>query len=209
MGRSTNRELERRVQDLDREHPDWSAREIERELAEVAAVAYGDWRESTPEELSRLRAVQRWRGAGARSLAAQQAKVLFPYVWPLGERQRHELEPSFAPSTRVASGSWRVFLYNCSPETLREMHVVLDGTPVGYSPFLSMGKFTELHWQRDAAAKAATMGYDTAPSRHDLLVRFVIAKGTREARLAGTLLLEGAQGWVAFDGGDGRTKEIE
>jgi hypothetical protein len=208
MGRAERRTLERLVQDLDRDHPDWSSREIEGELRERSAVDYGNWADLTPNEASRLRAIQRWRGAGAPALAARQAAVRFPYLWPLGERQRHELEPAYAPASRLTTGSWRVFLYNCSPEILREVHVVLDRTKVVYSPFLAVGRFSEVHWQRVGQIKVAAMT-EGSVSRHDFSVRFVVAKGTKEARLDGTLLLDGRQGWIEFDAGDGRNREIE
>jgi hypothetical protein len=198
------------VQDLDRDHPEWSAREIAVEIQARSPVAYGEWHEDTRAEGSRLRSIQRWRGTQGKELAARQAQALFPFLWPLGERQRHELEPTYAPSSRLANGSWRLFLYNCGPEVLRELHVALDGQKVGYSPFLVTGKFTELHWQRVGSAKAAAMGTDSGiASPHELDVKFVVAKGTKTAKLAGTLVLHPGQGWVEFDAGDGRKKEIE
>jgi hypothetical protein len=138
---------------------------------------------------------------------AQRARILFPYVWPLGEQQRHELEPSYTPVSRLTTGSWRLFLYNCGPEVLREIHTIVDRAKVGYSPFLAMGKFAEVSWQRVPEIKVSTLARD--PSRHELSVRFVIARGTREARLDGVLHLDPEQGWTGFDAGDGRSKEIE
>jgi hypothetical protein len=210
MKRSEREELERRVQDLDREHPDWSARDIETELRARLPVAYGNWADETPSEGSRRRSIQRWRGAGGRVLAARQAQALFPYAWPLGERQRHELEPAYTPSTRIVTGSWRLFLYNCGPEVLREVHVRLDGSSVEYSPFLAMGKFAEIRWQRVTSIKEAVMRFEgTSWSTHVLECDFVVAKGTKSARIRGTLRLDSGHGWVEFDAGDGRTKEIE
>ncbi|HEV2316838.1 MAG TPA: hypothetical protein VGV89_04605 [Thermoplasmata archaeon] len=210
MNRTRRTELEQLVQDLDRDHPEWSAREIEGEVLSRSPVAYGEWKEETPAEGSRLRSVQRWRGTQGKELAVRQAQALFPYLWPLGERQRHELEPTYAPSSRISNGSWRVFLYNCGPEVLRELHVLLDAQKIGYSPFLVTGKFAELQWQRVATAKAAAMANDAGiPSHHELEVHFVVAKGTKKAKLGGALVLQPGQGWVEFDAGDGRKKEIE
>jgi hypothetical protein len=210
VNRTGRQELERRVQDLDREHPDWSARELEEELKARLPAVYGEWCDDTPALGSRLRSVQRWRGAGARGLEAKQAQVLFPHLWPLGERQRHELEPSYVPVQRVAAGSWRLFLFNCGPEVLREIHVLMDGHEVGYSPFLLMGRFAEVNWQRLPSIKEAALGLDgSAVTSHPFEARFVIAKGTRNAKLGGALRLDAQQGWVEFDGGDGRRKEIE
>jgi hypothetical protein len=203
-------ELEHRVQELDRQHPEWNARELERELAERASVAYGEWSAETPEIGSRLRAVQRWRGAGERGLEAKKAALLFPHAWPVGERQRSELEPAFSPSTRPATGSWRLFLYNCSPDVLHEIRMRLDSTDVGYAPFLGVGRFTELRWQSVDAIKRILLGGAGDPrSRHRFSVEFVLARGTRRGSLEGALELDAGQGWVGFDAGDGRWKEIE
>lgn len=208
MNRTERAALERLVQDLDRDHPDWSARELEAEMRVRSPVGYGNWSDETPNESSRLRAIQRWRGSVGRGLAVKQAAVLYPYLWPVGERQRHELEPAYSPASRLTTGSWRLFLYNCSPEILREVHVVLDRTDVGYSPFLAVGRFAEVRWQRVGEIKVAAM-HEGAVSRHEFRARFVIAKGTKEAHLGGTLSMDGRQGWTEFDAGDGRQREIE
>jgi hypothetical protein len=210
MRRGAREELEQRTQDIDRERPEWNARDIEEELASRASVAYGAWVEETPELTSRLRAVQRWRGAGARGLEAKRAQLLFPYAWPLGERQRAELEPAYTPSSRPTSGSWRLFLYNCGPDVLRELRIQLDESDVGYSPFLGTGRFAEVKWQAVEPIKRRLL--ESAPdpfSSHALAVEFVLAKGTRRGTLQGTLQLDSRQGWVGFDAGDGRVKEIE
>lgn len=210
MKKGDRQELEHRVQELDRQHPDWNARELERELVERASLAYGEWAEETPEISSRLRAIQRWRGAGVRGLEAKRAALLFPHAWPVGERQRAELEPAYAPSTRPATGSWRLFLYNCSPDVLHEIRMRLDSTDVGYAPFLGTGRFTELRWQAVAAVKRLLLeGVGEPRSTHRLSVEFVLARGTRRGELEGTLQLDVGQGWVGFDAGDGRWKEIE
>ncbi|MGI0053625.1 MAG: hypothetical protein ACRECR_05130 [Thermoplasmata archaeon] len=206
--RSERDELEHGVQELDREHPGWNSREIETELRDRHPATYGRWRDATPSEGSRLRSIQRWRGTGGRALAARQAQALFAHVWPLGERQRQEMEPSYAPASRVASGSWRLFLFNCGPEVLREIHITLAGEAIGYSPFLLMERFTEIFWQRVPSIKEAALN-GPEPSAFALEVRFVIARGTRNARIEGKLRLEPEQGWTQFDAGDGRSREIE
>jgi hypothetical protein len=210
MRRSRRSELEPQVQGLDREHPEWSSSEIERELRVRHPAMYGDWAEETPEVASRRRAVQRWRGSGGRALAARQARAEIPFLWPVGERQRRELDPGYLPSSRLSAGSWRIFLYNCAPETLREIHVALDRVAVGYSPFLLPGRFLEVLWQRVEPIKEATLATpESAPSGHLLRAQFVRSRGTREGRLEGTLQLRTDQGWLVFDGGNGRTKELE
>ena len=210
MNRTDRRLLAQQTQALDREHPEWNARELDAELAMRAPVAYGSWAESTPELASRRRSIQRWRGPEGSGAAPRAAGLLFPYLWPVGERQRHELEPGYVPSSRLSAGSWRIFLYNCSPETVREIHVTLDRAVVGYSPFLLPGRFTELLWQRVPAIKEVALA-DVEPrlSDHPLRVLFVLARGTREGRLEGTLRLRNDQGWAEFDGGGGRRKELE
>ncbi|MCI4338419.1 MAG: hypothetical protein L3J72_03865 [Thermoplasmata archaeon] len=210
MRRGAREELERRAQDIDREHPDWNAREIERELESRASIAFSEWAQETQELTSRLRAVQRWRGAGVRGLEAKRAQLLFPYAWPVGERQRAELEPAYNPSSRPMTGSWRLFLYNCGPDVLHEIRMRIDGVDVGYAPFLGTARFTEVKWQSVEAIKRLLLeGVGDPKSSHSLLVEFVLAKGTRRGSLTGTLLLDAGQGWVGFDGGDGRLKEIE
>ena len=135
---------------------------------------------------------------------------LFPYLWPIGERQRREVDPSFAPSPVVASGSWRIFLYNCGPEVVRDVRVFLDKSPLDYSPSILTGHFTEVHWQRQEEVKASTMALDgSSLSRHELRVEFVIARGTRQSQLVGDLILHPSQGWVHFAGKDGRSREVE
>ncbi|HYK94183.1 MAG TPA: hypothetical protein VEY07_09140 [Thermoplasmata archaeon] len=210
MPRQSRVELEQAVQRVEREHPDWEARRIERELESRVPVAYGAWRQDTPVLRSRLRQVQRWR-TGARGRDAGRWSVhLFPYLWPVGERQRKEVDPTFSPSPVVASGSWRIFLYNCGPEVVRDVRVAVDGTPLDYSPSILTGRFSEIHWQRRESLRSnALLASEGDASNHELTVEFVIAKGTREARLAGTLLLDPVQGWVHFSGRDGRAREIE
>ena len=210
MTRQDRQELEHQVQRIERSHPDWTASRVEKELESLAPVAYGTWRADTPLARSRLRQVQRWRG-GSRGRDAGRGPVhLFPYLWPVGERQRKEVDPAFTPSPVVAAGSWRIFLYNCGPEVVRDVRVFVDGQPLDYAPSIVTGRFSEIHWQREQRVRATALRLESAePSRHDLRVEFVIARGTREARLVGELLLDPQQGWVHFDGQDGRSREIE
>ena len=210
MTRQTREELERQVQALERERPKQSAAEMEAELAERSPVAYGTWREETPKLRSRLRAIQRWRSGARGRGAGTGARHLFPYLWPVGERQRREIEPTFAASPLVASGSWRLFLYNCSPEVVRDVRVRINGAELDYAPSIGVSRFAEIHWQRNEDVKAASFATDgAAESRHRLEVQFVIARGTREARIQGELVLDPRQGWTFFDSRDGRRRELE
>lgn len=211
MLRQEREQLEHEVQQLERSRPDASAAQLEADLQLRAPVAYESWRAETPVLRSRLRAVQRWR-RGARGRDAGRGAVhLFPYLWPIGERQRREVDPGFAPSPVVASGSWRIFLYNCGPEVVRDVRVFLDQSPLDYAPSILTGHFTEIHWQREESVKAATMMMMDGSnlSRHELRVEFVIAKGTRQSQLVGSLTLHPSQGWVHFAGTDGRAREVE
>src|SRR5579863_5387466 len=119
MKRQYREELERRVQTLERRNPKASARTIEGVLASEAPLAHGEWVEETPTLRSRLRAIQRWRIGDRGGERGKAAAHLFPYAWPVGDRQRQELDPAWSVSSRLASGSWRLFLYNCAPEVLR------------------------------------------------------------------------------------------
>lgn len=183
---------------------------MEAELARRAPVAYGTWRDETPVLRSRLRSIQRWRSGSRGRGSGTGVRHLFPYLWPVGERQRREVEPTFAASPVVATGSWRMFLYNCSPEVVRDVRVRLDGLELDYAPSIGVSRFTEIHWQRVEAIKAASFA-DSGPeeTRHRLEVDFVIARGTREARVQGDLVLDSRQGWTFFDSRDGRRREIE
>ncbi len=203
-------ELERAVQDLERRLPKASASDLERELERSAPIAYGSWREETPVVRSRLRAVQRWR-SGARGRDAGKSPIhLFPYVWPVGDRQRKEVDDEYQISALVASGSWRLFLYNCGPEVIRDVRVFLDRTALDYAPSVLTGRFQEIHWQRIDAIKSECLNIDgPRQSRHPLRVEFVISRGTRHARLEGDLHLDTVQGWIHFEGRDGRGREIE
>jgi hypothetical protein len=209
MVRQHRTELERMVQTLERSDPSRNAAAVEKELSERSPVAYGAWKEETPQLRSRLRAIQRWR-AGGRGRSGAGPPHLFPYVWPVGERQRKEVEPEFAASPVLASGSWRIFLYNCSPEVVRDVRVSLDRAEVDYAPSLLVGRFTEVHWQRIEAIRAACLRQDgEAVSVHRLQAEFVIARGTKVARISGELTLDVHQGWVHFGSEDGRRRELE
>lgn len=210
MKRQSREELERIVQNLERRNSGWTASQLESGVRESAAVAYGEWVEETPNRRSRLRAVQRWR-TGARGREAGKGAVhLFPYVWPIGDRQRQELDPSWTTSARNLSGSWRLFLYNCAPEVVRDVRIYLDGEEVDYAPSILVGRFAEVHWQRVDSVRAETLqGEGTPPADHALTAEFVIAKGTRHAAIGGQLRLDPAQGWSFFVSRDGRRREIE
>ncbi|HTT25999.1 MAG TPA: hypothetical protein VMH90_03430 [Thermoplasmata archaeon] len=210
MKRQSREELERIAQSLERKNGQWSASEIERAIRDVAPVAYGEWTEETPNRRSRLRSVQRWRTGARGRDAGKGAAHLFPYVWPVGDRQRQELDPSWTTSTRNLTGSWRLFLYNCAPEVVRDVRIYLDGEEVDYAPSILVGRFAEVHWQRIEAVRAETLQGDGAPpAEHLLSAEFVIAKGTRHAAIGGRLRLDPGQGWSFFASRDGRRREIE
>ncbi|MCI4327114.1 MAG: hypothetical protein L3K16_05705 [Thermoplasmata archaeon] len=210
MSRQHKVELERIVQTLERDDPKRSAAAVERELASRSPVAYGTWAEETPKFRSRLRAIQRWR-SGSRGRGGQSTHgQLFPYVWPVGERQRKEVEPEFGASPVLATGSWRLFLYNCSPEVVRDVRMLLDGAEIDYAPSVLVGRFVEVHWQKVEAIRAQCLSQDgDRLSRHRFQAEFVIARGTKQARVDGSLTLDTNQGWVHFGSRDGRQREIE
>ena len=210
MLRQERQELEEVVQRLERERPKASAAELEQELSTRSPVAYGAWAQETPLLRSRLRAVQRWRSGARGRDAGKNVGHLFPYVWPIGDRQRKELEPTHQVSPVVASGSWRLFLYNCGPEVVRDVRVSLDGNPLDYAPSVLMGRFAEVHWQRVEAIRAQCLSDDGGHvSTHAFRAEFVINKGTRQAYVEGELTLHSLQGWVHFEGRDGRRREVE
>jgi hypothetical protein len=210
VSRQAREELEQTVQALEREHPDWTAAQIEEELARRVPLSYGSWIDETPELRSRLRAVQRWRIGSRGRYAGTGARHLFPYVWPVGERQRKEMEPTFSTSALRNSGSWRLFLYNCSPEVVRDVRVFLDRAEIDYAPSVLEGRFTEIHWQKVDAIRARCLAQ--APpetSSHHFRAEFVIARGTRQATVDGDLTLDVLQGWVHFGSRDGRNRDLE
>lgn len=196
--------------ELERQRPKASAREFERELELQAPVAYGNWREETPEARSRLRAIQRWRSGQRGADPGKSPRHLFPYVWPVGDRQRREVDSSHQVSPLVAAGSWRVFLYNCGPEVVRDVRVLLDERELDYSPSILTGKFSEIHWQRLTGIRSLLGdGQETPETPHHLRVDFVVNRGLRQAHIEGELTLHASQGWVRFEGRDGRGREIE
>ncbi len=210
MRRQEREELQRQVLLLERQNPKWTSAEIDRELAERAAVAHGAWKEEVPEDRSRYRSIQRWRAGERGSAGGRGARTLFPFLWPVGDRQRREVDPSHEVSPVIATGSWRIFLYNCGTEVTRDVRIALDGNDLDYAPAVLMGRFTEIHWQRVEAIKAYCLRDDGEHlSQHRLQVEFVIAKGTREASLGGVLTLHNLQGWALFEAPDGRRREIE
>src|SRR5579871_3749032 len=185
--------------------------ELERQLGEVVPIAYGSWKEDTPVLRFRLRAIQRWRSGARGRDAGKGVRHLFPYVWPVGDRQRKEVDSAHQVSPVVATGSWRLFLYNCGPEVVRDVRVALDHVDLDYSPSILTGKFAEIHWQRIESIRAQCLSTDPGDraSRHLLRVDFVVNKGLRQAHVEGELVLHSLQGWTHFDGRDGRAREIE
>lgn len=210
MKRQDREELERLVQGLERRNPKAAASQLETALREGSPALYGDWCADTPNLRSRLRAVQRWR-IGARGRDAGRGPVhLFPYVWPVGDRQRQELDPAWTVPNRPVTGSWRLFLYNCAPEVVRDVRIRLDGEEIDYAPSILVGRFAEVHWQRvDGIRQATLLNGSSGSTGHALEAEFVIARGTRQARIAGELSLDPGQGWAFFTSRDGRRREIE
>ena len=208
--RQEREELERIVLQLERENPRARASDFERELGRRSPVAYGSWVDGTPELRSRLRSVQRWRTGSRGRYAGKGVRHLFPYVWPIGDRQRKELEPEHKVSPVVSAGSWRLFLYNCGPEVVRDVRIHLDQTELDYAPSVLTGRFAEIHWQRIEAIKAECLSDLGGPvTKHRLRIDFVISRGTRQAYVEGDLTLDTVQGWLQFQGRDGRGREIE
>ncbi|MCI4317947.1 MAG: TPM domain-containing protein, partial [Thermoplasmata archaeon] len=79
MSRQERQELERQVQAIEREHPKWTAAEVEKSLRERSPIAYGNWHDETPNIRSRLRAIQRWRMGSKGRDQGQGPRHLFPY----------------------------------------------------------------------------------------------------------------------------------
>jgi hypothetical protein len=209
MSRSDRRELELVVQRLHRAHPDWTGPAIEAELATLAAVAYGNWKDDTPLPRSRARQIQRWR-RGESSGRRVVDKPQFTELWPLGENQRHAFESSFPPAPSHRGASHRLFLRNCSPRALRELHIRLGALEIGYEPELPAGGFCEVVWTRDPAVRSALLAAgDHEQLPWELRVEFATAEGARRGRLRGTLLLDGTSGWRSFRTADGTERSIE
>jgi hypothetical protein len=73
-----------------------------------------------------------------------------------------------------------------------------------------IGRFTEIHWQRNEAVKEICLTAESAQlSQHRLRVEFVIARGTRQSRVEGDLTLDSMQGWTFFASRDGRKRDLE
>jgi hypothetical protein len=208
VSRREREELERHVQRLERLSPARTARQLEAELRILAPVAYGNWADDTPELAARLRQVQRWRRGSSGTTRPAGRQELY-HVWPAGEAQRHEIDPAFPLRRPRAPASHRLFLRNCSEETLHEVGVTLAGRAVGYEPALAPGGFTEVHWVRNEAIRAAAL---EAPAherlRHPLRVDYAYARGTKRGRFEGVLLLDAMDGWTEFTAKDGEAKEI-
>jgi hypothetical protein len=175
-------ELERIVMAIERQHSDWSAAEIERELAHRAAVSYGNWKDDTPNLRARLRQIQRWR-TGARGAGPRpRAQLAYTFLWPMGEKQRQGVEPSFPARASLRRASHRIFLYNCSAETLRELRAKVGRVEVAYDPALAPKGFAEVHWTRNPAVREGLL----AAKDHQILqppleVEFAVANGTKRA----------------------------
>ncbi|MCI4350707.1 MAG: hypothetical protein L3K15_04265 [Thermoplasmata archaeon] len=202
-------ELIRRVQSLDRAHPDWDSPRIEKELETLVPVLYGNWKDDTPNPASRSRQIQRWRGAGGVRTLTRGAKPLYHRIWPIGERQRQALQPSFTARPTRFRASHRVFLHNCSTETLREIRVRLGTKDVGFEPALTPGSFAEVAWYKNDEVRSASLDAPAhAELRFALGVEFAITQGTRRARLDGELIADSSDGWTAFRSAAGGEREI-
>jgi hypothetical protein len=210
MSRGSRAELERLVQVLERKHPEWSASRIEAELEILAPVDYGYWKDNTPVPRARHRQVQRWRTGDKGTVRRSSVRPPFQYVWPVGERQRHALDPEFQPRATGLRASHRIFVHNCSEETLREVRVRLGDREVAYEPAMEPGKLTEIHWVKNDAIRAAALaavGHERIP--HDLQVEFAFSKGLKIGHLEGELTMDATEGWTSFTSGGGVAKEIE
>lgn len=203
-------ELEALVQSVDRKHPEWSSAQVEKELETLSPVLYGNWKDDTPKARSRSRQIQRWRtGQGGPGHRGRE-RLPFHYLWPVGERQRHAIEPEFALPNRGVRASHRVFLYNCSPETLRELRVRLAGQDVAYEPAVAAGKFAEVHWTKSGKIRAAALAArGNERLVHPLIAEFAVAGGMKRAMLEGDLTMLASDGWVSFACREGESKEIE
>ncbi|MCI4365050.1 MAG: hypothetical protein L3K10_03175 [Thermoplasmata archaeon] len=202
-------ELERLTQNVERVHPDWLARQVERELEALAPVVYGHWKDETPSLEARLRQVQRWR-KGFRSPPRPRASPLYRHIWPVGERQRQELDPQYIARPTRLKASHRVFLRNCSPDSVQELRARLAGEEVAYEPSLLPGHFVEVDWSRhEELLRWLLESSDHATRRCKLSVEFATDRGTRSGRFDGELDLDSTDGWQAFVASDGSRKEIE
>jgi hypothetical protein len=208
--RADRAELERVVLVLERQHPDWSAREIERELAQRAPASHGNWTTDTPNLRARLRQVQRWRTGSRGSGRPARSQLAYTFLWPMGEKQRQAVDPSYVARASPRRASHRLFLYNCSAEIVRELRAKVGGVEVAYEPALAAGGSTEIHWTRNPAIREGLLraaGHETLV--HPLEVEFAVSNGTKRAFLKGTLSLDATDGWISFRARDESMKEIE
>jgi len=195
---------------LERQHSDWSASEVETELAQRAPVAYGNWREDTPNVRARLRQIQRWRTGFRGGGPPARTRLNYTFVWPMGERQRQVVEPAYPAPASPRKASRRIFLYNCSGETVRELRAKLGGAEVAYEPAIKPGAFAELHWTRNLTVRDGLLGAtDHQLLHHPLEVDFAVSEGKKRASLKGVLNLDATDGWIAFRSSDNTEKEIE
>jgi hypothetical protein len=173
-------------------------------------VGYANWKEFTPSPSARLRQVQRWRRGDSGGAARPKAKLLFHYLWPLGEHQRQAVDPLFEARPTELHASHRIFLHNCSQETVREVRIRLAGAEVGYEPAITPGRFAEVSWVkhppiRTGAIAAAAHTKLVYPVRVD----FAVERGRKRASLEGEFTMDSSDGWVSFSSEDGQAKEIE
>jgi len=202
-------ELEQLVHQVERQHPDWSSRAVEHELEALAPVVYGHWKDETPNLEARLRQVQRWR-KGFRSPPRPRAPSLYRHIWPVGERQRQELDPTYMARPTRLRASHRIFLRNCSSDPVQELRARLAGREVAYEPSLLPGRFVEVDWSRhEELRKWLLESGDHATRPCKLSVEFATDRGTRSGRFDGELELDSTDGWRAFVASDGSRKEIE
>ena len=128
----------------------------------------------------------------------------------MGEKQRHGLEPTYVARPTHLKASQRLFLCNCSTESVRELRAKMGGVEVAYEPVVGSGAFTEIHWTRDSAIRERLL----QASEHEILtvpleVEFAIADGMKRAILKGSFSLDASDGWIAFRSSDQSEKEIE
>ena len=210
MTRAERAELERLVLALERQHSSWSASQVEGELAQRAPVAYGNWKEDTPNVRARLRQIQRWRTGFRGGGQSSRTRLSYAFVWPMGERQRQVLEPSYPARATSPKASRRIFLYNCSGEIVRELRAKLGDVEVAYEPAVKSGAFAELHWTRNPTVRDGLLGAtDHQLLHHPLQVEFAVSDGRKRASLKGILSLDATDGWTAFRSSDRTEKEIE
>jgi hypothetical protein len=183
---------------------------MEAELEQLSPVAYGGWKDGTPILRARHRQVKRWRTGASVAGRKAPARLPFQLVWPIGERQRQSIDPTFSARSTRLRASQRLFLHNCSEETVRELRVRLGGEEVAYEPALEPHAVTEIHWVRNPAVRAAAFVAEPGQSlRHRLIAEFAVAKGMKRGQLVGELSMHASDGWTSFSSEDGTSKEVE